>query len=347
MAERDWLADRFEEQRTNLRAVAYRMLGSLAEADDAVQEAWLRLSRSDTSGVENLGGWLTTVVGRVCLDMLRARRSRREESLGAHVPDPIVSPEDGVHPEHEALLADSVGLALLVVLETLSPAERLAFVLHDMFDVPFDEIGAIVGRSPAAARQLASRARRRVKGAAPIPDADLGRQREVVGAFLAAARGGDFDALLAVLDPDVVLRADAGGVPAGVSRVIRGAPAVAGERRSGDRCRCGWAAGLGARVHGQGREDRRDRHPRRPRAPAPARPGGPGRLTRSASAAPPGSDEQRTGNAPPSPARRIPTGKAVRAGWLHRSAQARQHRRLQPAKERARRCPHEPTALPG
>jgi RNA polymerase sigma factor (sigma-70 family) len=227
MAERDWLADRFEEHRTNLRAVAYRMLGSLAEADDAVQEAWLRLSRSDTSGVENLGGWLTTVVGRVCLDMLRARRSRREESLGAHVPDPIVSPEDGIHPEHEALLADSVGLALLVVLETLSPAERLAFVLHDMFDVPFDEIGAIVGRSPAAARQLASRARRRVKGAAPIPDADLGRQREVVGAFLAAARGGDFDALLSVLDPDVVLRADAGAVPAGASRVIRGAPAVA------------------------------------------------------------------------------------------------------------------------
>ena len=227
MAERDWLADRFEEHRTNLRAVAYRMLGSLAEADDAVQEAWLRLSRSDTSGVENLGAWLTTVVGRVCLDMLRARRSRREESLGAHVPDPIVSPEDGIHPEHEALLADSVGLALLVVLETLSPAERLAFVLHDMFDVPFDEIGAIVGRSPAAARQLASRARRRVKGAAPIPDADLDRQREVVGAFLAAARGGDFDALLSVLDPDVVLRADAGAVPAGASRVIRGAPAVA------------------------------------------------------------------------------------------------------------------------
>src|SRR6266545_3323848 len=227
MDERDWLADRFEEHRTNLRAVAYRMLGSLAEADDAVQEAWLRLSRSDTNGVENLGGWLTTVVERVCLDMLRSRRSRREQPLGAHVPDPIVSPEDGIHPEHEALLAEGVGLALLVVLETLSPAERLAFVLHDMFDVPFDEIAPIVGRSPAAARQLASRARRRVKGAAPIPDADLGRQREVVGAFLAAARGGDFDALLAVLDPDVVLRADAGAVPAGASRVIRGAPAVA------------------------------------------------------------------------------------------------------------------------
>ena len=227
MDERDWLADRFEEHRTNLRAVAYRMLGSLAEADDAVQEAWLRLSRSDTNGVENLGGWLTTVVGRVCLDMLRSRRSRREEPLGAHVPDPLVSPGDGIHPEQEALLADSVGLALLVVLETLSPAERLAFVLHDMFDVPFDEIAPILQRSPAAARQLASRARRRVKGAAPVPDVDLGRQREVVGAFLAAARGADFDALLAVLDPDVVLRADAGAMPAGVSRVIRGASAVA------------------------------------------------------------------------------------------------------------------------
>ena len=227
MDERDWLADRFEEHRTNLRAVAYRMLGSLAEADDAVQEAWLRLSRSDTNGVENLGGWLTTVVGRVCLDMLRSRRSRREEPLGAHVPDPLVSPEDGIQPEQEALLADSVGLALLVVLQTLAPAERLAFVLHDMFDVPFDEIAPILQRSPAAARQLASRARRRVKGAAPVPDADLGRQREVVGAFLAAARGSDFGALLAVLDPDVVLRADAGAVPAGVSRVIRGASAVA------------------------------------------------------------------------------------------------------------------------
>ena len=227
MDETDWLAERFEENRTHLRAVAYRMLGSLSEADDAVQEAWLRLSRSDTSGVENLGGWLTTVVARVCLDMLRSRKSRREEPLDVHVPDPIVSREDGIDPEHEALLADSVGLALLVVLDTLAPAERLAFVLHDMFAVPFDEIAPIVGRSPTATRQLASRARRRVRGAAPVPDADLTRQREVVDAFLAAARDGDFDALLAVLDPDVVLRADRGAVPAGASREVRGAAAVA------------------------------------------------------------------------------------------------------------------------
>jgi RNA polymerase sigma factor (sigma-70 family) len=207
--------------------VAYRMLGSLGEADDAVQEAWLRLSRSDTSEVENLGGWLTTVVGRVCLDMLRSRRSRREEPLDAHVPEPIVSREDDADPEHQALLADSVGLALLVVLETLAPAERLAFVLHDMFAVPFDEIAPIVGRSPAAARQLASRARRRVQGVAPVPDTDVARQREVVNAFIAAAREGDFEALLEVLDPDVVLRADRGAVPAGASTVIRGATAVA------------------------------------------------------------------------------------------------------------------------
>jgi len=227
MDEGGWLAERFEAHRTHLRAVAYRMLGSLAEADDAVQEAWLRLSRSDPSGVENLGGWLTTVVGLVCMNMLHSRASRREEPLGVHVPDPVVSREDGLDPEHEALLADSVGLALLVVLETLAPAERLAFVLHDMFDVPFDEIAPIVGCSPAAARQLASRARRRVKGAAPVPDADLARQRAVVDAFLAAARGGDFDALLAVLDPDVVLRADRGAVPPGASRVVRGAPAAA------------------------------------------------------------------------------------------------------------------------
>jgi len=223
----DWLAERFEENRAHLGAVAYRMLGSLSEADDAVQESWLRLSRSDTSGVENLGGWLTTVVARVCLDMLRSRQSRREEPLGAHVPEPIAGRADGTDPEHEALLADSVGSALLVILETLAPAERLAFVLHDMFAVPFDEIAPIVGRSPTAARQLASRARRRVQGAAPVPDADLTHQREVVDAFLAAARGGDFDALLAVLDPDVVLRADRAAVDAGASREVRGAAAVA------------------------------------------------------------------------------------------------------------------------
>jgi RNA polymerase sigma factor (sigma-70 family) len=227
MQDRDWLAERFEEHRRHLQAVAYRMLGSLGEADDAVQEAWLRLSRSDTSEVENLGGWLTTVVGRVCLDMLRSRRSRREEPLDAHVPEPIVSREDDADPEHQALLADSVGLALLVVLETLAPAERLAFVLHDMFAVPFDEIAPIVGRSPAAARQLASRGRRRVQGQAPVPDPDVTRQREVVNAFIAAAREGDFEALLAVLDPDVVLRADRGAVPAGASTVVRGARAVA------------------------------------------------------------------------------------------------------------------------
>jgi RNA polymerase sigma factor (sigma-70 family) len=231
MDEHDFLAEQFEENRTHLRAVAYRMLGSLGETEDAVQEAWLRLSRSDTSGIENLGGWLTTVVGRVCLDMLRSRRSRREEPLGeplgARFPDPIVGRQGGIDPEHEALLSDSIGLALLVVLETLSPAERLAFVLHDMFAVPFGEIAPIVGRSPAASRQLASRARRRVRGAATVPDADLNRQREVVDAFLAAARGGDFDALVAVLDPDVVLRSDRGAVPAGASREVRGAPAVA------------------------------------------------------------------------------------------------------------------------
>ncbi len=227
MDENEWLAERFEAHRTHLRAVAYRMLGSRSEADDAVQESWLRLSRSDTSVVENLGGWLTTVVARVCLDMLRSRRSRREEPEGAHVPEPIVSREGGTDPEQEALLADSVGLALLVVLDTLAPAERVAFVLHDLFAVPFDEIAPIVGRSPTAARQLASRARRRVQGAAAVPDADLTRKREVVDAFLAASRGGDFDALLAVLDPDVVLRADSAAVAAGASREVRGARAVA------------------------------------------------------------------------------------------------------------------------
>ncbi len=227
MDENEWLAERFEAHRTHLRAVAYRMLGSRSEADDAVQESWLRLSRSDTSVVENLGGWLTTVVARVCLDMLRSRRYRREEPEGAHVPEPIVSREGGTDPEQEALLADSVGLALLVVLDTLAPAERVAFVLHDLFAVPFDEIAPIVGRSPTAARQLASRARRRVQGAAAVPDADLTRKREVVDAFLAASRGGDFYALLAVLDPDVVLRADSAAMAAGASREVRGARAVA------------------------------------------------------------------------------------------------------------------------
>jgi RNA polymerase sigma factor (sigma-70 family) len=225
--ERDALAARFEANRTHLRAVAYRMLGSVSEADDAVQESWLRLSRSDAAEVENLRAWLTTVVARVCLDMLRSRASRREEPLGPYVPEPIVSRADGVDPEHEALLADSVGLALLVVLETLAPPERLAFVLHDMFAVPFEEIAPIVGRSPAAARQLASRARRRVHGARTAPDVDLGRQREMVDAFLAAARGGDFDALVELLDPDVVLRVDRGALPAGASREVRGARAVA------------------------------------------------------------------------------------------------------------------------
>src|SRR5215208_2719376 len=226
MDERDFLAEQFEEHRPHLRAVAYRMLGSTAEADDAVQEAWLRLSRSDASEIDNLGGWLTTVVARVCLNALRARRRHGEEPLGPHVPDPVIDAADGSSPEHEALLADSVGLALLVVLETLPPAERLAFVLHDSFAIPFDEIAPLVERTPAAARQLASRARRRVQEA-PVPDVDLERQRELVDAFLAAARGADFDALLAVLDPDVVLRIDRGARPPGASRDVRGAFAVA------------------------------------------------------------------------------------------------------------------------
>jgi RNA polymerase sigma factor (sigma-70 family) len=227
MDEREWLAERFEEHRPHLQAVAYRMLGSLSEADDAIQETWLRLSRSDADGIENLGGWLTTVVGRVCLNMLRSRRTRREEPLDVHIPDPIISRADGTDTEHDALLADSVGLALLVVLETLNPAERLAFVLHDMFAVPFDEIARIVGRSPAATRQLASRARRRVQGQAPVPDTDVRRQRVVVDAFFAAARDGDFDTLVAVLDPDVVVRADGGVLRPDASEVTRGAEAVA------------------------------------------------------------------------------------------------------------------------
>jgi len=222
MIEQDWLAEQFERNRSRLRAVAYRMLGSLSDADDAVQESWLRLSRSDAHGIENLTGWLTTVVARVSLNMLRSRKSRREESLGARVPDPIIDRVDRPDPEHSALLADSVGLALLIILDTLAPDARLAFVLHDMFAVPFDDIAPIVGRSPAAARQLASRARRRVQGSTATPyAADVARQREVVEAFLAAARAGDFDALLAVLDPDVVLRADQGTL-----RVVRGARAV-------------------------------------------------------------------------------------------------------------------------
>jgi RNA polymerase sigma factor (sigma-70 family) len=220
MDERDLLAERFEEHRGRLRAVAYRILGSLSEADDAVQEAWLRLSRTDADEIENLGGWLTTVVARISLNMLRSRNLRRETPM----PEPIVDSADGVDPEHEVLLADSVGLALLVVLQTLSPPERLAFVLHDMFAVPFDEVARIVDRSPDAARQLASRARRRVRGENAVPDADLETQREVVDAFLAAAHEGDFERLLEVLDPDVVLRADLG--PEGGARVVRGADAV-------------------------------------------------------------------------------------------------------------------------
>jgi RNA polymerase sigma factor (sigma-70 family) len=223
MDETQWLAERFEQHRPRLRAVAYRMLGSLAEADDAVQDAWLRLSHSKAEQIDNLGGWLTTVVARECLHLLRARRVRREDPLAAHLPDPVIAPEGDLEPEQEALLADSVGLALLVVLDSLTPAERLAFVLHDMFELPFEEIAPLVGRTPTAARQLASRARRRVRGAeVPAPDPDLTRQRQVVDAFFAAARAGDFDALLQVLDPDVVLRADLGaGRPPAVFRGVR------------------------------------------------------------------------------------------------------------------------------
>ena len=236
----DWLAARFEENRSHLRAVAYRMLGSLAEADDAVQEAWLHAGRADVGGVANLGGWLTTVVARVCLDMLRSRRSRREEPWNG------AEPAGRADPEHEAVLADSVGLALLVVLDALTPAERLAFVLHDMFAVPFDEIAPIVGRSPDAARQLASRGRRRVRGEAAVPDADVDTQRKVVDAFLAASREGDFDALVALLDPDVVLRADVGAA-AGALREVHGAETVA--RQASTFARLGLAF-LPARVNG-------------------------------------------------------------------------------------------------
>jgi RNA polymerase sigma factor (sigma-70 family) len=227
MDEQRLLAERFEAHRGRLRAVAYRMLGSVSEADDAVQEAWIRISRADTSAIENMGGWLTTVVARVCLNMLRARTSRREESLHAHIPEPILDRDDGMDPEHEVLLGDSIGLALFVVLETLAPAERVAFVLHDVFAVPFAEIAPIVGRSPTAARQLASRARRRVRGVTPDADRDPHEQRGAVDAFLAAVRNGDFERLLAVLDPDVVLRADGGARWVGGTREIRGAVAVA------------------------------------------------------------------------------------------------------------------------
>jgi RNA polymerase sigma-70 factor (ECF subfamily) len=229
--DQDWLAERFEANRSHLRGVAYRMLGSVSEADDAVQEAWIRLSRTDTSDVENLRAWLTTVVGRVCLNMLRSRKTRRESSLDTHVPDPIVSPEEGLDPEQEALVGDSVGLALLVVLDSLTPPERVAFVLHDVFAVPFDEIAPIVGRTPTATRQLASRARRRVQGA-PEPDVDLDEQWAVANAFLAAARDGDFEALLAVLDPDVVVRSDGGPDRPQLVSFARGAQAVAQQAMS-------------------------------------------------------------------------------------------------------------------
>jgi RNA polymerase sigma factor (sigma-70 family) len=247
----DWLAERFEANRTRLRAMAYRMLGSLSEAEDVVQDAWFRLSRSDASEFDNLDGWLTTVVARLALDVLRARENRREDAFDAHVPDPIVDREDAVDPEHAALLADSVGLALLVVLDMLDPAERLAFVLHDMFGVAFDEIAPMVERSPDAARQLASRARRRVQGAAATPDMDVGRQREVIDAFFAAARNGDFEALVSVLDPDVVLRADNGpGSPlsvvhGGAQTIASGAMVrFAGDKRIAHPARVNGTAGV-------------------------------------------------------------------------------------------------------
>ena len=228
MTEQDWLAERFETHRGHLRAVAYRMLGSVTEADDAVQEAWIRLSRSDTSDVDNLRAWLTTVVSRVSLNMLRSRRTRREAPLEPSVADPLVSPDVGVDPEQEAILGDSLGLALLAVLDALSPAERVAFVLHDVFGVPFDQVARIVGKSPAAARQLASRARRRVR-VAPVPDTGLDGQWAVVDAFLAASRGGDFERLLGLLDPDVVLRSDGGEARPALVTVLRGAEAVAAQ----------------------------------------------------------------------------------------------------------------------
>ena len=296
MSEQDWLAQRFEENRRRLRAVAYRMLGSVSEAEDAVQEAWLRLSRSEPGEIENLSGWLTTVVARVSLNMLRSRAVRREEPLSPYIPDPIVDRADGIDPEHEALLADSVGLALLVVLETLTPPERLTFVLHDMFGVPFDEIAGLIDRSPQAARQLASRARRRVRAQPITPDVDVKAQREVVNAFLAAAREGDFDALVATLDPDVVLRADGGAALAGLSTEVRGALDVARRAAMWSRRRPHHAPGAGQRGRRRGRdpqrrrvldrlghrpqrEDRRNGPPRRPGTARPARPDDSRRLT--------------------------------------------------------------------
>ncbi|MGA9919891.1 MAG: sigma-70 family RNA polymerase sigma factor [Candidatus Dormiibacterota bacterium] len=234
MDENQWLAERFEEHRVHLRAVAYRMLGSLTEAEDAVQDTWLRLSRSGASGVENLGGWLTTVVARVCLNLLRTRKVRREDLFGVHLPDPLISPDGELQPEAEVVLAESVGLALLIVLDTLTPAERLAFVLHDMFELPFEEIAPMVGRTPTAARQLASRARRRVKSAGlPSPDPDLARQREVVDAFFLATRGGELDALVTLLDPEVELRIDAGAGRATASLAVHGDVPVAKQALTG------------------------------------------------------------------------------------------------------------------
>src|SRR5919202_6969357 len=281
MDERDWLAQRFQEHRRRMRAVAYRMLGSTSEADDAVQEAWIRLSRSNAAEIDNVGDWLTTVVARVALNMLRARNTRREQPLDVRVPDPIIDAADGIDPEHEALLADSVGLALLVVLETLTPAERLAYVLHDMISVPFDEIGAILDRSPDAARQPASRGRRRIRGADTTPDADAAAQQEVVEAFVAAARDGDFDALVALLDPNTVLHENWGS---GTIVEVRGAENVA--RRAKAACSARprraarayqWRGRLGLtarqrslrdrRPHAAERADHDHVHPPRPRAP--------------------------------------------------------------------------------
>jgi RNA polymerase sigma factor (sigma-70 family) len=284
MTENEWLVDRFEEHRPHLRAVAYRMLGSVSEADDAVQDAWLRVSRADASEVDNLGGWLTTVVARVCLNMLRARKTRREQPLDTQLPDPVISPYRMPQPDDQAVLADSVSLALLVVLDTLSPAERLAFVLHDMFGLPFEEIAVMVDRSPAAARQLASRARRRIKGVEiPAPDHDRVRQRAVVDAFFRAARGGDFDALVAVLDPDVVLRADFGGRRPAAPKITRGAAGVAKQAVIGASSACRIASCAGERrrwgsdhrtgsavcdlgIHRHQRQDHRDRCDCRSRA---------------------------------------------------------------------------------